>query len=165
MPNLNRVLIGIGAVFGIAALVGVLIFLHTRAVSKYGDERYQAGKADAYAAVESEARKQQAKDTAVAVKLKDKYDAEDRHITASADAIKLHGPGKGLCTSTVAEAPADREPGAASGRASDATVGELRSTERTLLVALPFDATVAFAAQCDAYRNEVIVRREQEGSK
>lgn len=165
MPNLNRILFGIGAVLGTAAFIGVLIFLHTRAVSKYGDERYNAGKADAYAAVASQAHELEVKANALAARLKDKYNAEDRNIAVTARTLSLHGPGKGLCTGTVAEAAPDSGHSNASGGASDATVGELHSTERPLLVALPFDATVAFAAQCDAYRNEVIVRREQEGSK
>jgi hypothetical protein len=92
MPNLNRVLFGLGAVFGIAALVGVLIFVHTRAVSKYGKERYAAGQADAYAAVEHKAHEIELKANALAAQLRERNDADNRHITADAADLRAARP-------------------------------------------------------------------------
>jgi hypothetical protein len=109
MPNLNRVLFGLGAVFGIAALVGVLIFVHTRAVSKYGNERYEAGKADAYAAVEHKAHEQELKDNARAAQLRERNDADNRNITADAAMCACAAPEKQYVpvASTPPPPPAD----------------------------------------------------------
>jgi hypothetical protein len=165
VPNLNRILFGIGAVFGTAALIGVLIFLHTRAVSKYGKEQRAAGQAEAYAAVEHKAHEIELKANALAAQLRERNDADNRHITADGADLRLHGPGKAVCTGTLADAPAASGPDAAS-RPADASVAKVPYPEWATLAAVPFDDTTAFAEQCDANRAEVLSwRAQREGSK
>lgn len=160
MPNLNRILFGIGAVLGTAALIGVLIFLHTRAVSKYGDERYQAGKADAYAAVASKTRALETENTRLALELRAKTDAKVSAITSHASALQLRGPGKAVCTS-VGGSPAPTSGHDAGDGAGTPALGGVSDTAGTGLIAMPFSATLAAFAQCDANRAEVEAWRAQ----
>jgi hypothetical protein len=165
VPNLNRILFGIGAVLGTAALIGVLIFLHTRAVSKYGDERYQAGKADAYAAVEHKAHELELKANALAAQLRERNDAENRTIAADGADLRLRGPGKAVCTGSDNAAPAASGHDTAS-RPADAPMVKVPYPAWATLAAVPWDDTTAFAEQCDANAAEVKAwRAQREGTK
>jgi hypothetical protein len=162
---MNRVLFGLGTVLGVAALIGVLIFVHTRAVSNYGNERYNAGKSDAYAAVEHKAHELEIKANALAAQLRERNDADNRAITADASALRVHGPGKAVCPGSTAATPATSGHVEAS-RPADATVVKVPYPEWATLAAVPFNDTTAFAEQCDANRTEVIAwRAQREGTK
>jgi hypothetical protein len=157
---MNRVLMGFGTVLGIAALFALGVYFHTRAVSKYGDERFEAGKAEAYAAVASHAQKVGEQAAALAAKIREHTDADIRNITADANALRLHGPGKAVCTGSGTPAPATSGHIAPGGTA-DTPVADMYSEQRPALVGLPFADALSFAEQCDANRAEVIAWRTQ----
>jgi hypothetical protein len=157
---MNRVLMGFGTVLGIAALFALGVYFHTRAVSKYGDERFEAGKAEAYAAVASHARKVGEEAAALAVKIREHTDADIRNITADANALRLRGPGKAVCTGSGTPAPAASGPVTPGGTA-DTPMADVRGEQWPALVGLPFNDALSFAEQCDANRAEVIAWRTQ----
>jgi hypothetical protein len=160
VPNLNRILFGIGAVLGTAALIGVLIFLHTRAVSTYGDQRYHDG-VTAQAAVDAnKTRALETENTRLALELRAKTDAKVSAITSHASALQLRGPGKATCTS-VSGSPAPASGHDEGNGAGTPALGGVPDTAGTGLIAMPFSATLAAFAQCDANRAEVEAWRTQ----
>lgn len=156
---MNRVLFGLGTVLGIAALIALAVLFHSRAVKSYGDERERKGATDAYARLEAKALKIALVANTVAAAARERNRAENTRITGTANALLLHGPGKAACPDTSAAIPAASGHSAQS-RPADAAVVGVHSTERPVLVCLPFAATVAFAAEHDLNRAEVIERRK-----
>jgi hypothetical protein len=158
---MNRVLFGLGTVLGIVAILGALVFVINSAITKYGNERYKAGQADAYTATEHKSHELEIKANARAAQLRERNDAENRTIAADGADLRVRGPGKAICTGGVGPAPAASGHVEAS-RPADAPVAEMPDTERPPVIALPFAGTIAFAEQCDANRAEVIARRAME---
>lgn len=158
---MQRVLFGLGTVLGIAALIGLAILFHSRAVKSYGNTREQNGADEAYRAVEIRALKAEAKAARLAAELKEANRAENNRITGSAGNMLLRGPGKAACPDTNS-APAVPGGQLAQSRPADAPMVGVHSTERPVLACLPFAATVAFAREHDLNRTDVLTYREQE---
>lgn len=83
-------------------------------------------------------------------------DAENRRISASADTLRLRGPGRAICAEP-APAPGRHEPPRGQGNAPLAEVPD-RAGEP--LIALPFTGTIAGGETCDLNRAEVKSWRE-----
>jgi hypothetical protein len=122
-----------------------------------------AGYARAMKDVEARALKLKAKVDKLTAKIsaeeRTKNDVENRRIASAADALRLRGPGKALCT-----VPAGA-PGASSGHfdasgPGDASVSGVLDPQRVALVGLPVSSAVGFAEQHDVLRAEVISWRE-----
>lgn len=157
---LNRVLLGFGSVLGIAALVALGVFLHSRAEHNAYKNAYNQGHKDAYAEVERVQLRQALKDATLAATIRGNTDAQIGIVGRNTSAMLVHGPGKAVCPGngiTAASASGYN----ATGGATDAAVAGLLDAERRELIAVPFVGATAFAEQCDANRLEVIAWRTQ----
>jgi hypothetical protein len=79
--------------------------------------------------------------------------------------MRVHGPGKAVCSGSIPATPAASGHVEAS-RPADASVAKVPYPEWATLAAVPFNDATGFAEQCDANRAEVIAWRTQyEGTK
>lgn len=146
-----------GLALAAALLVGFL--WHQHAAHKALKAQYTAGYAQAGKDIAAHALKLKAKIDAMTVKIaadeRSKNDAENRRISAAADALRLRGPGKAGCTlrSEPAAAAGGHEP---SGRASDVAVAGLPDPTGIDLIGVPFDDAVDFGKSHDAWRAEAL---------
>jgi hypothetical protein len=128
-----------------------------RSVKREVAAAYAQGRNDYAAKVEQQARQIEAKATAVTTQInqviRDQHNEELGRIRASSDAIILRGPGKAECRDPAFSAPASGPQPA--NRSADAAVDRLPYPEWSALIAMPLDDATRFAAQHDAYRDEV----------
>ena len=141
----------------VVALVGAGVWTHKRAVRKAHDAGYSEGVIHEAQRIEAKAKKLSAQATALAAKLKEQNNVENRRIAGDADAIRLRGPGKAACFNATVPGADRRDPLA---RPADAPVGQVPDRERIELIALPFAGTIAFAERCDLNRAEALTWRE-----
>ena len=141
----------------VLAALGLGAWMHGRAVKSAYTKAYSAGVTYEAARIEAKAKKLADRATAIAAKLKEQNNVENRRIAGDADAIRLRGPGKAACLNPAIPGTSRRESPA---RPGDAAVGQLPDRERVEFIALPFAGTIAFAERCDLNRAEALTWRE-----
>jgi hypothetical protein len=147
-----------GGLLALLAIAG-LIAWHNHAVSA----AYARGKADEAEHVKAKALEiksaADAMSSNISSLIRSTTDAENNHIHAAADALRLRGPGRAGCTSSssVPTAPGGSEP--ASG-ATSPPLARVPYPEGEQLIGLPFAPTIGLAEQNDLNRAEALAWRD-----
>lgn len=142
------------AVAGIALAVGANLW-HGHKVKQFGNERFAAGYAKAVLDGQNLKTTIDANTGAVTVDIRSKTDEKAGRISATADALRVSGPGKASarCPSVPAASGGHvAEPGT-----SDVAGAGVSQDERA---AVPWGWLVSHAQTCDLNHNEVIAWRE-----
>lgn len=145
------------ALLGLACALA-LFFVHQHIAHKALAAAYNHGKSDEAAAIAKKAlalkTRIDALTSRIALDERNKNDAENRRISAAADALRLRGPGKASCS--VHSQPAAAAGGHDHGGTGDVAVGPLPDGARVDLIGLPFADTVDFAKNHDSWRAEAL---------
>lgn len=91
----------------------------------------------------------------IARKNRELNDEQNRRIAASADAVRLHGPGKAACPGNPGSPAAAGRPEPGSG-AGNVAVDPVPDRAGVVLIAVPFDDSVTWGADHDGARAENI---------
>lgn len=157
---LGRVPKQVWLVLAVVALLAVGVLWHGHKVHQTIAAAEKRG-ADAEAKrIEAKAlelkRKADALNAKISAELRSRSDEEARRIAASADTLRLSGPGLARCPRNPGVPAGPGKPVAATGR-PDAAGSEMPSGDSA---AVPWGWLVGRAEQCDLNRSEVLTWRE-----
>jgi len=144
---LARVPRGVWIALGIALLTGLGLFLHSRAVSKFGQEQFDKGVKHEQNRIAKKVKRILIESEKVSSNARRITETNLNRITSSARVVLMQGPGKAACSPAVS-IPAS--PPRRSDPAGSASVVDLPPREREPLFGLPASGAVALAAQHDS---------------
>jgi len=154
---LKRIPRGVWIALAVVAILLLGTCAHKRSVTKFGNERYAAGKADEAARIEKKAKQLAAKAEALSIALRSKSDETNRRIAGDARAVLVRGPGKAACLNPSSSGTSGRV--TTLGQTSPA-MDQVPPGERVDLIALPFAPTIRLAEQHDLCLAEAATWRE-----
>jgi len=159
---LKRIPRGVWIALAVAALLGIGVLMHGRAVRKAHDAAYAQGRADEAARIERKALRIAAKATAIAQAVKDRNNETNRRIAGDADDLRVRGPGKAACLNPAAPSAGRHQPPSRPGDdpTGQVPVGNGLANSLPELAAVPWPWLVDRAEQCDLNRAEVLSWRE-----
>lgn len=152
---LARVPWQVWAVLGLAFVVWRGIDWHKDTVKDAAEAGVRAGHAMATQEFEEASRRLVAKTDAIVAALRKENDEKARTVAASADDLRVRGPGKAACPNPSRAAPTGGHYSA--GGSASAPAAEVPAVEWG---AVPWQWLVGQAEVCDLNRNEVLSWRE-----
>jgi hypothetical protein len=156
------------AVLAVAALLGLGLYLHGRAVKRAHDaaysEGYAAGGSDNEKAHVSAQAKAESAAAAINNKIRKQADEKAGSIARTADDMQLRGPGKAACPRLAAAPTSAGQPVPPAGP-GNAAVDQVPDAAGQQLIALPLNDTIRFAGQCDLNRDEAARWRQADAQQ
>ena len=150
---LKRIPRGAWIALAVIAILALGTCAHKQSVKKFGDERYAAGVKHEGDRIAAKALKLEKAAAEISAKAKELNNETNRRIAASADTLRLRGPGKANCLNPATPGASRYVPPRGKPDASGSQVPT--GDGEALLAAVPWPWLVDRAEQCDLNRAEV----------